>query len=403
MKLLISLFVVALTFSLPVRAEDNCKTASEAMKRASVIRKLTIKKSVPCFVRTKEEVRNYILETIEKKIPPARIEMEELVYKAVGFIPESYDYAKGVVDLYLSQLGGYYDPERKHFVMAGWLPDMMQPTIAAHELTHALQDQYYNLGKMIEPSDDNSDAQLARIGLVEGDATAVMMDYLRELSGQGPIAKEKDVNSFMLQNVLGMSLTAGMSDVPHSLQMLLVFPYTSGLRFAHSLLLKDGYKSVDEAFKNPPRSTEEILHPEKYGTKKPDFITFTDEEVSKDGRGNEFKVIHRDTVGEFGISIALSMFIENKMSASEIASGWGGDKIIVTENADKKRAMVWRTHWDTPEKATAFYDAYREVLSKRFPDVDSKKYTGGDWIQSGASKLVKLHRSDLDVIVGIVL
>ncbi len=390
-------FLILPPFSSPVFGEGDCSIAQEAIKRASVIRGLKVKKNVPCYVRNKEAVKNFILDTVKTKIPPRKLEMEEVTFKALGFLPDSFAYEKGIVELYLSQLGGYYDPEKQHFVMAGWLPAMMQPTIAAHELTHALQDQYYNLSKFIDPKSENSDEQLARSALVEGDATAVMMDYMRELAGQGPLEGEADVNSFMLQNVVGMSLTAGLKDVPQSLQLLLVFPYTSGLRFAHTLLRDGGYSAIDKAFLKPPRSTEEILHPEIYKNGGQDFITFDDKELASKYLDEGAVVAYHDTFGEFAISALLGNFIVDKLKVAQAAAGWGGDRAIVADNKGA-RNIVWKTHWDTLRDADEFFSLYSEAVRNRF------SLKGGDlgsWTAIPEKRMLKIEREGSDVIISV--
>ena len=154
--------------SCPAYAEDKtCDLAKTAIASASEIRLLQIKKPVPCFVQDKESVRSHILALVNEKTPPAKMRLEGQVYKAVGFIPEEFDYERGLVDLYVSQLGGYYDPSNKYFVMAGWMPAIFQTTIAVHELTHALQDQYFDLEKFVDPKIENSDLLLARSALID--------------------------------------------------------------------------------------------------------------------------------------------------------------------------------------------------------------------------------------------
>lgn len=349
------------------RKEQQCSIASSSIKAASEIRGLSIKRDVPCYVRDKEAVRAHILSLIDEKTPPQKMKLEGVAYKALGFIPESFDYERELIELYISQLGGYYDPASDYFVMAGWIPTSFQATIAVHELTHALQDQYFDLERFIDPKIENSDLLLARSALVEGDATAVMLDYARRLAGQGSIASEKSVEAIMMQNVIGGAMVAGSGKVPQSLQMILIFPYTSGLRFAHTLLRTGGYRALDQGFKAPPRSTEEILHPEKYGKPAADFLEFTDDQVQGDLIG---EVLHRDTLGEFAISALLGMFIENKQEAVRAASGWGGDRLIVLKSPHKDRnkefTVLWRTAWDTDTDAEEFYESYRRALARRY-------------------------------------
>ena len=342
-------------------AEDLCQIARDAMKVAQELRGLREKRQTPCVIQDKEAVRGFLLHSIKTKLPPRKFENEERVFKALGMIPESFVYEKGMVDYYMSQLGGYYDPERKRFAMAGWMPAILQTTIAVHELTHALQDQYFSLEGLIDNKMDNSDALLARSALAEGDASAVMYDYARRQAGQPLLKDEKSVSGIMLQNVLGASVMASGS-VPKSMQMMLLFPYNSGLRFVHALLRKGGYERVNSAFRQPPRSTEEILHPEKYFISAPDFTSLADADVRRDGIDPDLKHVYGDTLGEFAISALLSMVHSVAREVADGAAGWAGDRLGLFESEDRSRwAVVWELRWDTEADAREFADLYRRA------------------------------------------
>lgn len=388
-------FSMALAFLTPgsVRAADeSCKIADSGIAQASSIRKLKIKKPVPCFVHNKDQVKGYLLHSIDTKIPARKLEMEALVYKALGFIPDGFDYQKGIVELYLNQIGGYYDPQGKHFIMAGWLPAMLQTTVAVHELTHALQDQYFNLEAFMDEKRLNGDQLLARSALVEGDATAVMLDYARGLSGLPGIEKEKSVESIMLQNVLSSSLMSAMNTIPQSMQMLLLFPYTSGLRFAHSLLVRGSYGEIDKAFRQAPRSTEEILHPEKYFRERADFETI-DAATLQPQAAAKLDMPYTDVVGEFAISLLIGNFVTDKTLASEAAAGWGGDRIAVfDDSAAKKRFIIWRTAWDSAKDAREFFTQYGKALEKKYQGFS---FSGNAGQNSDASVRFALHEQSV--------
>lgn len=372
---------------------DDCELAESAIKKASEIRMLDVKRPVPCLIHGKEEIKSYLLNVIENELPPRRLELEGVAGRATGFLPDDFDYKQGLVDLYISQLGGYYDPKKQHYVMAGWMPSMLQTTIAVHELTHALQDQHFGLAKIIDPKIENSDQQLARSALVEGDATAVMIDFSR---GGRVIENEDSVDGVMMQNLIGSSLTAAMSSAPPSLQLMLLFPYTSGLRFAHALLKKDSYPAIDDAFRRLPRSTEEILHPEKYEKSEPDFEVIPEVEVRVEGLAPEAKPVFRDTLGEFAISAMLSRMLKDKSGIAEASAGWGGDRLVVYELAgEKQRHVVWRIRWDTPKDLGEFEKAYRRALSEAYP---AAKLESPGWVRLNSGKEVRFERSGPQVL-----
>ena len=248
----------------PAEIGADCSIASSAMRSVSKIRGLAQRREVPCRVRNREEVESYLRATIERRVSAKSMAHEERAYKLLGLIPADFAYLEGLVALYTAQIGGYYDPEQRYYAMAAWLPQALQLPIAIHELTHALQDQHYHLAELMDEDRSDTDTLLARLALAEGDATAVMIDYSRQLRGQTALAKEKSVSGLVMQNVTGAMLTSSMTKAPSTLQALVVFPYLSGLNFVHQLLRHGGYRAVDRAFKRPPISTEEILHPQQY-------------------------------------------------------------------------------------------------------------------------------------------
>lgn len=396
-------------FEVKAADQTDCEVAIGSIQSASRIRGLQIKKRVPCFTHDKDQVRNYLIDAITQKVPAQKMLGEEKTYKALGLIPQSFDYKQGLVKMYTDQLSGYYDPEKKYYVMAAWLPAMLQTTVAVHELTHALQDQHFNLNEFVNLNINNSDTLLARSALVEGDATAVMIDFSRTQLGLVKLENEKNVNDIMFQNVMGMTLLSGMTDVPESLQKMLVFPYVSGLRFVHGLLVTGGYKVIDQAFKNPPNTTEEILHPEKFAilNKKSKLssknnLEYQNIEVAKASFTNcATQVAHQDVLGEFGISALLSMYEQNKTNAAIAAAGWAGDRVALYEkNQGCSAVVVWKTAWDTKNDAEEFFASMQKSLAQRFPNqVDRLKGIK----KLNNSKQIELSIKDQEVLYALEL
>ena len=338
----------------------DCKVAEQSIKAASRIRGLAAKTIVPCTIENRDQVKGFLEKAIHTKVPAEKMRYDELVAKAIGFIPEDYDYKTGLLELYLSQLGGYYDPEKKRYVMAGWLPELMQPTVAVHELTHALQDQHFDLNSFIDDKLFYTDKLLARAALIEGDATAVMLDYQRALMDQPSIAKLEKVDSFILQTVLGMALVTTKIAVPESLKSILLFPYASGTRFVHFLLRQGGYAQVSAAFRSPPNTTREVLHPEKYSLRSPAISLLSDADIETNGE----KIEYRDSLGEFSVTALLSSGEIKRELASQAAAGWASD-LAVVYGVREKEVVVWKILWDSAVDAKEFFDAYRELLTAR--------------------------------------
>ena len=378
-------FVAQAEVAAPTNIEGSeCSLVSTAFKIASDIRGLKIKESVPCRLQDKAEVEKYLRDTIELKIPAAKFKNEERAYKIIGFIPQEFDYKNGLIKLYTEQLGGYYEPEGNFYAMASWMPGMMQMPIAVHELTHALQDQHFDLNALMGDQTQESDLMLARSAVVEGDATAVMLNYARKLSGQPSIAKDKSISGFMVQNIAGAMFSNALHSAPSTLQALLIFPYVSGLNFVHTALKTDGFPGVNKIFKRLPESTEEILHPEKYLKGVRDFREIPlepgPEGYDRQGESSTYS----DRIGEFMIAALLGSYL-SPVEGSKAAAGWAGDRIQLFEPVgDAPGTVIWNTEWDTKVDADEFFQALTAAYEKRF----AVKATGTDNIRDFADKTI---------------
>lgn len=363
---------------------NECTIASSAMEIASKLRSLKALRPVICKRRTKEEVTSFLQDTIRKKIPPQRLKNEERVYKLLGILPQDYPYVDGLVDLYTQQLGGYYDPDRKYYAMAAWMPDALQMPIAVHELTHALQDQHFKLDAFLEMKNADTDTLLARSALVEGDATAVMIDYTRSLVGEAPIENDDSVSLLMLQNISGAMFTAGLRDAPSVIQGSLLFPYVSGLQFAHALLRVGGDAKLDQAFHKPPRSTEEILHSDKWLKGSADFSVLANPSAPSRVSLSSAAPVFSDSFGEFLIASFLGTWL-SPLKASNAAAGWAGDRVVLYEVERSSRGiLVWDLRWDTEADAIEFAQLLKEAYEKRF----AREFRDGEKLFSFVDEVV---------------
>jgi hypothetical protein len=347
-------------------AVDLCAISSLALTRASDIRGLSVLKAVPCVSQDKAQVREFLDETIRTELPPSKMEMEQLAYRAIGMISDDYDYGKSLVSFLVSQLGGYYDPKRERFVMAAWLPSSVQETVAVHELTHALQDQHYDLKKFLHGRSDNGDRSLAYSALIEGDATAVMLDNDRRLKHMPQLEKEQSIESSILMQILGMNIGGG--GVPESLKAMLIFPYTSGLRFVHAILRVKGYKGLEEAYQRPPQSTREILHPEEYlsGQIHLEIPTEADLTLGEPQRDKPDAIEYSDVIGEFGIASLFSNSAVAADARTRASVGWKGDRLVVYAKRDGHRLVRWLTRWESERDAEEFHEAYSSFIGDRY-------------------------------------
>jgi hypothetical protein len=355
-------------------AEISCNSVQELLKEVPPLRGLDFKEEVPCKLSSKSDVERYLDSILSKESTASKLEKEEVIFKALGIIPSDYPYKSGLINLYREQIGGYYNPDEKYYVMASWMPISLQAPIAIHELTHALQDQHFNLKELM---DENlmSDELLARSALIEGDATIIMTDYSRKGIGVSSIKGDESVSSFMLQTILASSFGSAMQKAPPALQSMLMFPYISGIRFAHALLREGGFELINKAITNPPLGSNEILHPEKYlariALEDSDSDSVASEPSSRLGcekspsfNDVSFTLSHEDILGEFGTSV---FFIAYGMTqkGTKIASHWSDDRVCFYEHGDK-RLVSWEHAWSDESARDRFLSEVRSLFEERF-------------------------------------
>jgi hypothetical protein len=139
---------------------------------------------VPCDFITKEKINEFLKKRIKDVAKPEDIRAEELTLKKFGFVPPDFDLAKNTVDLLTEQAAAFYDYDKKKLFITESTPDDTQEPVLAHELSHALADQHFNLGKFIKQGKKSDDGASARLAVMEGQATWLMSEFLARKLGQ---------------------------------------------------------------------------------------------------------------------------------------------------------------------------------------------------------------------------
>ena len=370
MKICCFIFLALLLTWLPtnvISQESSCELSTRIIPEISRVRGLELKNKVPCLEKNKDQVLEYLEESLAKRFTEDKINYESLAFRALGLLPWKYDYKNELVKLYKDQIGGYYDPAKKYFVMASWLPLSSQENVAAHELTHALQDQHFNLDEMMDPR-LTSDELLARSALAEGDATLAMLEF----SEKGRKISSNDVSAFILSTVTGASLNKSLRNAPAAIQALLLFPYNSGLRYVADIKEKSSMKeensanSLNNLFKNPPKTTREVIQ-EDSSAFQYSKITPNCEDLSKDllSSSNEnYQVAYQDRLGEFILNIALKN--ENKEKDSNF--GWRDDQLCILSAKNKENIkeeiLFWIISLESEKKSKILSETLQSYLKK---------------------------------------
>ena len=313
------------------------------------MRGLKAKRAVPeHFISSDQMAYNMTQETLSSYSHDQAVEEAKRLYLLLMIDDPSIDFRQMEIDFSGQAVLGYYDHRTKELFVRSddsTLSPASQETLA-HEFVHNLQDQYHDLSKFFS-NDADSDQQMALRALVEGDATISGLFYASKYMSKG------DFNSIFDGQDMAPPVPGR---APVYLQEGWQFPYTLGSRFVVSLGEPYSFKGVEAAFANPPKSTEQIMHPEKFlGPHRDDPLPVEIPPLTDTlGAGWTFK--ETNTLGEFDLSVMLR---ENYMEKPEAAAGWGGARYALYENGDNSLVYMG-SRWDTPKDAVEFRSALEQ-------------------------------------------
>jgi hypothetical protein len=350
---------------------------TEMPKRAVVKRRLV----------SKADVEKYAAGQLAKEEYAKSFAQEELSMKKLGFLPRDFNLKEFLVKSTGQQIAAYYDDETKTISMVNWVaPDRQEP-ILAHELTHALQDQNYDLakwmkgGKKTEEAGATDDGAVARKAVVEGQAMVVYVDYLLKPVGRSLEDTPGLVYQMEEPAVKAVMDSQLMHDAPMILREIGTFSYQQGLIFEGELLHEGGKKmAFAGAFARPPRNSHEVLEPETYirGEKLPPVRIPDMREVLS----NQYEACDSGGIGELDVRALLKQYGERKI-ADEVSSAWQGGAFVTFRQKDKVAAevspstadlaLLYVSRWKTPQAAERFARFYAGAVSQRY-----RKATGQD-------------------------
>jgi hypothetical protein len=345
------------------------KLAKDVLARVETLRGQKLSKPLRSGVKARPEVTKFIQERLRDEYGPEKVAAEGELLRLMGLVPPGTDYGDLVTRLLTEQVAGFYDHTRQELHIADWIEPALQEPVMAHEIFHAIQDQEWGGGKLIDSKTYSQDQVLAHAALLEGDATYVMLAYTQaKMTGQATLEVDPFTLTFTAA-ALPVSMMSNefpvMASAPDYLKQSLVFPYQFGLTFLASLR-NQGWKSADfrKLYANPPASTEQILHPEKY-TSQPDAPSVVTVQLPKGVRRT-----WEGCAGEFHYRLMLLQRLPPGV-AEAAAAGWDGDytALEVHTVAGKALSVVTAvTVWDSAEDATAFEDAVKRAHAARRSD-----------------------------------
>ena len=350
------------------RAAAVAENVGPISERVAEIRGLRFRDVPDPRVVTPDEARADALRDLDEHYPAAARAADVELLALLGLVPPETDLREIISDVSGEQVAGYYDTRRETLAVVSGpaaANDVVAEITLAHELSHALEDQVYELR---EDSDEGADDRAtAYAALVEGTATAVMDEYAQRFIAPG---------AALSAAFSALPAASGAAaEIPPYLQRSLEFSYTGGQAFVSRLrsAAGGGWKLVDFALKSrPPASTEQVLHPEKYlAFERPRKVTIGDL-----GLGPEWKRTADGSLGELDTQELLRVAGED-VPYEAAAAGWGGGRYELWKAGDDA-LVVLRWAWDTPADAREFEPALRDYVEARPDDL-----AAGEAIETG--------------------
>ena len=370
-----------------VAPEDVGRAQQELLQleiNTQVVRGLEPKTDVPERFINRGQLRTLLLQQRDKTYSREQSRLDELRLWLLRLVPKP---SIGLYQLqanWLSeQLLGYYDYGNKElYVVDPSVPfDPQTRQTLSHEYVHGLQDQYYDLGKLLATGTHDADQDLAARSLVEGDAALSSVLYADQYMSADDFQK--------LQTTIGS--TAALDRAPDIIRESLYFPYMHGVEFVKDVYSLGGFTAVNNALAHPPVSTEQILHPQKFLSTPRDEPLPVGLPPLTDTLGTSWGYKDTQFVGEFELGVLLRTNGIPDADAATAVEGWGGGQCDLYQNGARSLAMLV-TRWDTVDDANQFYVAMLQSLN-------SAKPTGTIWTD-GSRYFALRQKTDRVIFVG---
>jgi Zn-dependent peptidase ImmA (M78 family) len=374
----------------------NAQLASEInLIQTQVVeeRQLQPNATVPVVLLTSSELRTNVINDFLADYTDEKISDDVLELSTIGLLKPDFDLRTLYINLLSEQIAGYYDNETKEmFVVSDTGFEGPERLTYAHEFTHALQDQNYDIAHGLNYNDDACEKDTERCAavqaLIEGDATlsqTLWYQYYSTAQDQQQIIQYYN------------SLKSPVYDsAPAFLKEDFVFPYNQGETFVQDIYNSGGWSAINDVYHNPPVDTEQILHPNLYPSDKPITVTLPDL-LSTLGSG--WREVDRNTMGEWYTYLILADADDvnarlSTSTAQAAAAGWGGDEYLVLHNdSSNLTVFVMKTVWDTASDASQFASSFQQYANARFGTKGTQQGDTSVWSYSSGYSTLRLSGS----------
>jgi len=357
-----------------------------------------VQRTVPAEILSKDNFRKMVEEGVKDAEGNKETRAAEIVLKMFGLVPRDFNLARESGDLLAEQAAAFYDYKKKRlFVLDSTKTDNEQLIALAHELAHALADQQHPLRKFINDA-DGDEQSTARQSVIEGQATWLSWAYLSKKSGG-----RGEVPPRLLDRLAEGAGASGddfpvFSQAPLCIRESRTFPYTEGMRFQDAVYRELGPAAFERVFRDPPRSTQHIMHPQTYLTSRmPTMPALPRLEEAAGKEARKFRILTDGDVGEFDYSVLLRQYI-GETEGREAAAHWRGGVYRLYEHKQAKYpVLAHSSEWDSPEAARVFFELYQRVLRAKWKKLEIASSSAGRVTGSGDNGQFSLRLDGVSV------
>jgi hypothetical protein len=339
------------------------------------LRQLRFKQPVPLVVKTPDEAESMMEADMMRDYTDNQLKADAVAGALAGLFPAGLDLKAASLKLLKSQVAGFYDPHGKEMVLVKggadlgvWNSaaqfmiqrDVVGEMLLAHELTHALQDQNFDLESSLDKVKNDDDRGLALKCVAEGDATISGFAYA--------MGRMDDSMADVLVNnlkQLPQALAADAPNTPEGLSAPLLFQYSDGVRFVGEAYRRGGWSAVDALYRNPPQSSHQILHPSLYFDSNAPSPRI--ELAGYDGIMSGWKKADDDTYGELLLRVILERNLGKQSNELGIASRWIADRMIILQEG-RGVNVIWMLAFSDAQTASHFAVVYETLLDRLLGD-----------------------------------
>lgn len=377
----------------PEEARELFESVDEILAFASKDTLLALKNPVKKRMVSREEVEKYVGDKFKDDADRIRFERSELVMKKFGLLPRRFKLHDFLIKLLGEQVAGYYDEKTKAINLLDWIEMDMQKPVMAHELTHALQDQNFDLEKMTKKDEEIEkrgaeepnaliridEESTARSAVMEGQAMVVLFDYILAPSGR-TIEESPQLIELMESQMEKSNDSPLLDEAPLMLRDDLLFPYGAGMKFVAQLLKAGGRKlAFTGVLEHMPTTSREIMEPQEYlaGHKVPPLLLPDFGFLKKN-----FEPFDAGAIGELDVKILLKQFTDQAV-ADRLSPDWRGGSYYAAArrgakppdtNSSAHVALLYVSRWASEKSAKEFAGIYASSLPGRYSKVDKAEF-----------------------------